>query len=159
MLSALNSAVDVVCFLDAHNLYLPEHVASLVLVYDAFAARAEACDSVIASRHVFLAGHEQLRLVDPAEQADRHIDTNCMSFARSAAFVWAQWTSFRKDGPPSVTGSCTTCWGPSAQGARTGLFMVLYESSWSFHYEQAGLPLVDSGLHDSGFARLSQPSH
>lgn len=108
MLSALNSAVDVVCFLDAHNLYLPEHVASLVLVYDVFAARAEACDAVIASRHVFLPGHEQLRLVDPADQASRHIDTNCMSFARSAAFVWAQWTSFRKDGPPSVTGSCTT---------------------------------------------------
>lgn len=158
-LSALNSGADVVCFLDADNLYLPQHVASLVQVYEAFVARGEACDAVIASRHIFLPGHEHLRLVDPEDESGRHIDTNCMSLARSAAFLWVQW---------GLIPQGWACIGDRVmydlmrthrlKVAKTGLFTTLYESNWSVHYKQAGLPVPTTGLHDLGMARLSQPS-
>ncbi len=156
---ALNEGADVVCFLDADNLYLPDHVASLVKVYEEARTRGSALDAVFAHRHVFLPGREALRIVDPEDMACRHVDTSCFSFARSAAFMWTLWGMI----PPSWTPICDRVMFDlvkihGLEVAWTGQHTVLYESNWSPHYQMAGLPPPTEGLHDETLRQVRRPS-
>lgn len=155
---ALNEGADVVCFLDADNLLEPEHLESLVSTYEGAIQQGAPVDAVFASRHVFLPGHEHLRLVDPEDVARRHVDTSCMSFHRSAAFVWPLWGMIPKPATPICdrvmfdlirTHRLRTAW--------TDQFTVLYESNWSVAYKLAGLPIPVEGLHDGTLANVQFP--
>lgn len=155
---ALNEGADVVCFLDADNLYQPEHVTSLVSVYQQALARGAPLDAVFAYRHVFLPGSEHLRLVDREDVAHTHVDTSCYSFARSAAFMWVQWGML----PPGWTPLCDRVMFDLAKlhklkMAWTCQHTVLYESNWRAHYTQAGLPIPTEGLHDGTLGTAVKP--
>ncbi|MDY0012165.1 MAG: glycosyltransferase [Rhodocyclaceae bacterium] len=156
-LCALNEGADIVCFLDADNLYQPEHVASLVSVYQEALKQGETLDAVFAYRHVFLPGNEHLRLEDQEDLARNHVDTSCISFARSAAFMWIQWGMI----PPSWTPICDRVMFDlvkinQLKTAWTGQHTVLYESNWSIHYRLAGLPVPAEGLHDGTVQKVGK---
>lgn len=156
---ALNEGADIVCFLDADNHYEPHHVASLVNVYEQAIRQGTALDAVFSYRHCFLPGHEHLRLEDPEDLARTHVDTSCVSFARSAAFMWSLWGLI----PRSWTPICDRVIFDFAKlnqlkAAWTGLHTVLYESNWRRHYQLAGLPVPDQGLHDDTLKNVVQPS-
>lgn len=158
-LCALNEGADLVCFLDADNMYLVNHVSSLVNVYTQAAAQGVAVDAVFAYRHIFLPGHEQLRLKDAEDLKCTHVDTSCLSFGPTAAFMWSIWGQI----PRSFTPICDRvmfdlCKFHQLKCAWTGLHTVLYESNWSVHYQQAGLPLPTNGLHDATLNGLARPS-
>lgn len=148
-LCALSEGADLVCFLDADNLFEPDHVASVVAVYEKARAEGRPLDAVFAYRHVFLPGHPLLRLEDPDDLAHRHVDTSCITLARSAAFLWPAWGLIPR-------GSAAVCdrmmlalmRHHQLRMAWTGRHSVLYESNWAVHYRRAGLPVPDSGLHD-----------
>lgn len=156
---ALNAGADVVCFLDADNLLAPEHLESLVSTYQSASRRGETLDAVFAQRHIFLPGHEHLRLVDAEDTARTHVDTSCISFHRSAAFLWPQWGLI----PKAATPACDRVMFDLVRAHRlrtmwTDRFTVLYESNWSIHYRLAGLPLPDQGLHDGTMNNVELPA-
>ena len=147
---ALADAADVVCFLDADNLFLPGHVASVVQAYEQVWASGRPLDAVFSSRHMFLPGHEHLRIVPPGEApGSEFVDTSCISLSRSAGFLWGAWSQL----PRPLTPLCdrTMCWLMQHHRLRvawTGQFTVLYESHWRATYLQAGLAPPAEGLHD-----------
>lgn len=155
---ALNGGADIVCFLDADNLFEPEHLESLVSTYQSASSRGVALDVVFAQRHIFLPGHAHLRLVDAEDAARNHVDTSCISFHRSAAFMWPQWGMI----PNAATPVCDRVmfnlirW-HKLRTAWTDRFTVLYESNWRTHYEQAGLPVPSQGLHDGTLSNVQLP--
>jgi glycosyltransferase involved in cell wall biosynthesis len=156
---ALNEGADVVCFLDADNWYEPNHVSSLVNVYEQAARQGDVLDAAFAYRHIFLPGHEHLRLEDAEDMQHTHVDTSCLSFARSAAFMWPIWGMI----PKAWTPACDRVMfdllkAHQLKGAWTGLHTVLYESNWSGHYRQAGLPVPTTGLHDDTLKNIARPS-
>ena len=108
-LCALADGADVVCFLDADNLFLPGHVASVVQAYAEARARGRPVDAVFSSRHMFLPGREDLRIVPPDEApGSEFVDTNCISLARSAG-----------ENPPS--GPIRMAHGPAGAPARASI--------------------------------------
>lgn len=146
---ALNEGADILCFLDADNLFEPDHVTSVVAVYERGQTEGQPLDAVFAYRHVFLPGHEHLRLEDQEDLSHRHVDTSCITMARSAAFLWPAWGLV----PKGVSGACDRVMlalmrHHKLRMAWTGRHTVLYESNWRAHYRKAGLPVPDSGLHD-----------
>ena len=146
---ALNEGADILCFLDADNMFEPDHVASAVAVYQKASAAGQPLDAVFAFRHVFLPGHEHLRLKDSEELRHAHVDTSCFTLARSAAFLWPAWGLIPK-GLGSVCDRVMLAL-MRQHGLRvawTGRHTVLYESNWSAHYRLAGVPLPATGLHD-----------
>lgn len=158
-LCALNEGADIACFLDADNLYEPDHVASVVRVYQQASKQGARLDAVFSYRYLFMPGHEHLRLKDDEELEHTHVDTSSYSFSRSAAFMWTQW------------GMIPRCWTPACdrvmfnfckihqlQAAWTGLHTVLYESNWAAHYRLAGLPVPTQGLHDGTLLTVVDPS-
>lgn len=156
---ALNEGMDIVCFLDADNLFEPNHVSSMVSLYEQADARGETLDAVFSYRHIFLPGHEQLRLKVNEDLQHTHVDTNCISLARSAAFMWPMWSMI----PKGMTTVCDRVMLDliklnQLKVAWTGLHTVLYESNWSAHYLQAGLPVPGSGLHDLTAKDIVRPS-
>lgn len=158
-LCALNEGADVVCFLDADNLYEPDHVASLVRLYEQAERQGQSLDAVFSYRYLFVPGHEHLRLPDEEEMTRTHVDTSCYSFSRSAAFMWTVWGML----PRAWTPLCDRVmfnFGKMNQlkAAWTGLHTVLYESNWSMHYKQAGLPVPESGLHDHTLQHVVEPT-
>lgn len=158
-LCALNEGADIACFLDADNLYEPDHVASLVRVYQQALRQGDAVDAVFSYRYLFFQGHEQLRITDPEDLERSHVDTSCYSFARSAAFMWTLWGMI----PPTWTPLCDRVMFDFARmnqlkAAWTGLHTVLYESNWSAHYRLAGLPVPTEGLHDDTLKDIVPPS-
>lgn len=156
---ALNEGADVVCFLDADNLYEPNHVTSLVNVYEQAQAKGEVLDAVFSYRYIFVPGHEHLRLEDREDLQHTHVDTNCMSFARSSAFMWPMWGMI----PNAWVSICDRVMFDmfklnQLKSAWTGLHTVLYESNWRAHYVQAGLPIPTHGLHDGTVSNIVSPS-
>src|SRR5580765_4352477 len=147
---ALADDFDVVCFLDADNLLLPDHAQSLVRVYDRARAAGEPLDAVFSSRYLFLPGHEHLRLVPPGEvKGSGFIDTNCISLSRSAGFLWGAWCQL----PRSLTPICDRAMCKLMQDHKlrvdwTEQHTVLYEANWRRAYLLAGLTPPESGLHD-----------
>lgn len=55
---ALAEGADVLCLLDADNLYEPDHIESLLAVYRDGLQKGEPLDAVFAYRHLFLPGHD-----------------------------------------------------------------------------------------------------
>ena len=157
-LCALADGMDFVCFLDADNLFLPDHAASVVQAWARAAAAGHALDAVFSSRYMFLPGHEHLRLVSPEDAPGRgFVDTNCISLARSAAFMWGAWCNI----PPPLACVCdrVMCWLMQHHGLRvmwTGRYTVLYESNWKHTYLQAGIEPPASGLHDGTLDHVGQ---
>lgn len=155
---ALNEGADVVCFLDADNLLESEHLESLVSTYRAASSQGKALHAVFASRYIFLPGHEHLRLVDAEDMSRRHVDTSCISFHSSAAFMWPLWGMI----PRAATPICDRVMFDLARShglymAWTDRFTVLYGSNWSTHYQQAGVPLPAHGLHDGTLNHVQFP--
>lgn len=146
---ALSEGADVCLYLDADNLLLPGHVQSVVDVYAQAQAAGAPLDAVFADRHIFFPDHPHLRLSDPEDKTRLLVDTNCISLARSAAFLWAAWGQI----PPAMAPACDRVMFGLIRYHRlryawTGLPTVLYESNWSRNYRMAGLPVPASGLHD-----------
>ncbi|GAD22944.1 glycosyltransferase family A protein [Acidovorax sp. MR-S7] len=158
-LLAMNEGADVVCFLDADNLFEPEHLESLVSTYRAASAQGQVLHAVFASRYLFLPGHEHVRLVSDEDTKRTHVDTSCISLHRSAAFMWPQWGLI----PKAATPICDRVMFDlmRAHGLRvawTDRFTVLYESNWRPHYIQAGLPLpANEKLHDGTLDQVQLP--
>jgi cellulose synthase/poly-beta-1,6-N-acetylglucosamine synthase-like glycosyltransferase len=156
---ALNEGADVVCFLDADNLYLPSHINSLVNLYRQASANNAPIDAAFAFRHIFLPDYPELRLEDPEDVQRTHVDTSCYSFSRSAAFMWPLWGMIPKSWSPigdRVIFDLVKA--NKLRVAWTGEFSVLYESNWSTHYRQANKELPATGLHDETIGRVSKPS-
>jgi len=149
-LCALADGFDVVCFLDADNLLLPDHAESLVQVYDRARAQGEPLDAVFSSRYLFLPNHEHLRLVPPGEaKGSAFVDTNCISLSRSAGFLWGAWCQL----PRSLTPICDRAMCKLMQDHKlrvdwTERHTVLYEANWRRTYLLAGLTPPENGLHD-----------
>lgn len=155
---ALADDMDVVCFLDADNLYEPDHAASLVEMYQRARAAGVRLDAAFALRYMFLPGHEHLRLVPAGEEPGASFaDTSCISLSRSAGFLWGAWCQM----PRALTPVCDRI---MMQLIRyhglnmtwTGQRTVLYESNWASTYVQAGLPVPETGLHDDTLRRVGQ---
>lgn len=141
-LCALSAGADVVCFLDADNLYAPEHVASLVEVYERGRASGTPHDAVFAYRQLFFPDHPALRYKDPEDIDHRHVDTNCVSLARSAAFLWPGFGLIPKNmSPIGDRVFFKLVRHHRLNIAWTGRHTVLYESNWAAHYLRAGLPV------------------
>ncbi|WP_343734960.1 glycosyltransferase [Acidovorax sp.] len=158
-LLALNEGADVACFLDADNLFEPEHLESLVSAYQRAIDDGAPLDAVFGSRYIFLPGHEHLRLVSQEDVSRQHVDTSCMSFHRSAAFVWTLWGMI----PRAATPKCDRLMFDLVRAHRlrmewTDRWTVLYESNWSYDYQQAGIPIPDHGLHDATLTDVQLPS-
>lgn len=149
-LCALADDIDVVCFLDADNLLLPDHVASVVQVYEQASAAGAPLDAVFSSRYLFLPGHEELRLACPGEgKGAAFVDTNCISLSRSAGFLWGAWCQLpRSLAPICDRAMCKLMQDHKLQVAWTQQRTVLYESHWKQVYLQAGLTPPEHGLHD-----------
>jgi hypothetical protein len=155
----LNEGADIVCFLDADNLFEPNHVSSLLDLYAQAAARGETLDAVFAYRHIFFPGHEHLRIKDAEDLRHTHVDTSCLSFAQSAAFMWPIWGMIPRALTPigdRVMFNLLNL--HQLKVAWTGLHTVLYESNWSIHYLTAGLPVPAHGLHDGTTKNMLKPS-
>ena len=156
---ALNEGVDIVCFLDADNVYQPNHVSSLVSIYEQARVRGETLDAVFAYRHIFLPNHEYLRLENKEDLQHTHVDTSCLSFSRSAAFIWSMWGMIPKAWTPICDRAMfSLIKSNQLKTAWTGLHTVLYESNWGCHYMQAGLPIPNHGLHDHTLINVPPPS-
>lgn len=156
---ALNEDADIICFLDADNLLEPNHVSSLVKIYESAFARGDALDAVFSHRYIFLPGHEQLRLEDREDLQRTHVDTSCLSFSRSAAFMWSTWGMI----PNSLKPICDRVMFDLIKHHRlnvawTGLHTVLYESNWRHHYVLAGLPVPNNGLHNHTTRNIVKPT-
>lgn len=155
---ALADDMDVVCYLDADNLLLPGHVASVVGMYQRAEAAGQQLDAVFSSRYLFLPGHEHLRL--PAQNegpGSTFVDTNCISLSRSAGFLWGAWCQL----PRALAPVCdrAMCWlmqHHRLNVAWTGEPTVLYESNWRSTYLQAGLVPPAEGLHDDTLVQGAQ---
>ena len=149
-LCALADDVDIVSYLDADNLFLPGHAASVVQVVEQQRANGVMLDAVFASRHLFLPGHEHLRLEAEGEGVGSpFVDTSCISLTRSAGFLWGVWCRF----PRSLTPACDRVMCSLMQHHQlkvmwTQQHTVLYESNWRPTYLQAGLEPPEHGLHD-----------
>jgi glycosyltransferase involved in cell wall biosynthesis len=136
---ALNEGADIICFLDADNLYLENHVASIITCFASFPL-----DAVFSHRHIFLEGHEHLRLTDSEDLSKTHVDTSCMALAKSAAFILPAWAMM----PQSLGAICDRVFLQIIRhhGLRTRWteqFTVLYESRWATTYQACGLPVPD----------------
>lgn len=149
-LCALADGFDVVCFLDADNLFVPDHVTSLVQVYEQARVAGKPLDAVFASRYLFLPGHEHLRLVPPGEgKGSAFVDTSCMSLSRSAGFLWGAWCQLpRSLAPMCDRAMCKLMQDHKLRVAWTQQHTVLYEANWKGAYLLAGLTPPESGLHD-----------
>jgi glycosyltransferase involved in cell wall biosynthesis len=146
---ALSEGAEIVCFLDADNLYEPDHVSSLVATYEKAEAGGQPLDAVFAYRHVFLPGHEDLRLVDVEDISHSHVDTSCISLSRSASFLIPMWSQIpKKVIPISDVVMLELIKLNQLRMAWTGKHTVRYESNWSAHYRQAGLSVPTEELHD-----------
>lgn len=157
-LCALADGIDVVCFLDADNLFLPDHVASLVQVYERASAAGAPLDAVFSSRYLFLPGHEHLRLVPPGEgKGSAFVDTNCISLSRSAGFLWGAWCQLPRSLMPICDRAmCKLMQDHKLQVAWTERHTVLYESHWKRAYIMAGLPPPEQGLHDETLVQAGE---
>lgn len=149
-LCALADNFDVVCFLDADNLFLSDHVGSMVQVYEQARASGAPVDAVFASRYMFLPGREHLRIVPRGEgRGSAFVDTNCMSLSRSAGFLWGAWCQMpRSLAPICDRAMCKLMQDHKLQVAWTERPTVLYESNWKQTYLQAGLAPPEQGLHN-----------
>ncbi|MGB3069591.1 MAG: glycosyltransferase [Ottowia sp.] len=148
---ALAEEADVVCFLDADNLFVPGHVASVVQTYEEASRAGRPLDAVFSSRYLFLPGHEHLRMVPAADEApgSDFVDTNCISLSRSAGFLWGVWCQLPRSLTPICDRAiCGLMKHHQLHVAWTKQHTVLYESNWRQHYVQAGLPPPETGLHD-----------
>lgn len=156
---ALADGMDVVCYLDADNLLLPDHVASVVGMYRHAEATGQPLDAVFSSRHLFLPGHEHLRLPARGEgPGSTFVDTNCISLSRSAGFLWGAWGQL----PRALAPICdrAMCWlmqHHRLNVAWTDKPTVLYESNWRADYLQAGLEPPAEGLHDDSIRAAHAP--
>ncbi len=149
-LCALADDIDIVSFLDADNLFLPEHVTSVVRSVELQRARGITLDAVFASRHMFLPGHEHLRLEPPGEGVgSAFVDTSCISLTRSAGFLWGAWCRIpRALTPVCDRAMCSLMQHHQLKVTWTKQHTVLYESNWRATYLQAGVEPPAQGLHD-----------
>jgi glycosyltransferase involved in cell wall biosynthesis len=148
-LCALNEGFDVVCFLDADNLYLPTHVESVTTAFERARASGQPVDVVCSLRYIFLPDHPELRLADPEDLSHAHVDSSCFSLHRSIAYIWPMWGLIpRGAAPVGDRIFMALLHNHGVKLAWTEQFTVLYESNWGLHYQQAGLPVPADGLHD-----------
>jgi glycosyltransferase involved in cell wall biosynthesis len=136
---ALNEGADIICFLDADNLYLEEHISSIVTAF-----ASSPVDAVFSHRHIFVEGREHLRLTDSEDLSKTHVDTSCIALAKSAAFILPAWAMM----PQSLGPICDRVFLQLIRhyGLRTRWtekFTVLYESRHATTYRACGLPVPD----------------
>lgn len=134
---ALNEGADVICFLDADNQFMPEHVSDAVALFS-----TQPLDVVFSYRHSYPPGHEELRLVAQEDIRREHVDTSCISMAKTAAFLLPAWAMM----PKAVSPICDRIYYSliKTYGLRcawTGKFSVLFKGNYAIFYEQAGLPV------------------
>lgn len=146
---ALNEGAEVICFLDADNRFLPEHVSDAVGLLS-----AERLDVAFSYRHIYPPGHEDLRLVAEEDLQRIHVDTSCISMAKTAAFLLPAWAMM----PRALSPICDRIYYSliKTHGLKcgwTGRFTVLFEGNYSIFYWKAGLP-VPSTVHDPDIERI-----
>ena len=154
---ALAEGADLVYYLDADNLVLPNHLSELVRHYRHCSEQGQPVDAVFARRYMFPPDHEHMRLIAPEDTRGDFVDTSCISLARSAGFLWAAWASI----PQSAAPMCdrVMCWLMQHHQLRVtwmSEYTVLYESNWAQTYHLAGLPVPESGLHDATLDGLAE---
>lgn len=133
---ALNEGADIICFLDADNQFLPEHVSDAVALFS-----TQALDVVFSYRYSYPPGHEELRLIAKEDIRRNHVDTSCMSVSKSAAFLLPAWAMM----PQALSPICDRIYYTlikihGLKCAWTEKFSVLFEGNYASYYRQAGLP-------------------
>lgn len=141
---ALNEGADIISFLDADNRFMPEHVSDAVALFS-----TQPLDVVCSYRYIYPPGHDELRLVDQEDILRHHVDTSCMSIAKSAAFLLPAWAMM----PKALSPICDRIYYALIKiyGLRCGWtekFSVLFEGNYANYYRHAGLP-VPPTVHDA----------
>jgi glycosyltransferase involved in cell wall biosynthesis len=129
-------AYDFVAYLDADNWYLPGHLASLLELQ----ARGgvEVCTSWRTFHH---ADGTPLAVAEPAEDALKHVDTNCFLIGRGAFAALGVWLRM----PRQLATIGDRVFLAAMRHARYSIMStrqrtVAYRTTHEFHYRLANLP-------------------
>lgn len=133
-ISAINHGADIVCYLDADNAYLPDHVESVVDVL------ADGVTEVAAAyRLVHTPEEPELWMAEDEDLARVHVDVNCYAIHRRAARLTSVWAMVPK--AVSIHADRYMLATIRAEGVRmrwTGLHTVIYEGRWGNMYARTG---------------------
>ena len=128
-LLAASEGADAICFLDADNLYDPNHIEACIEV----ASKTPDLDYVVARRRIVL---QDGAFVTAKEERD-HVDTNCFFLLRGAFHAIPQQALQPKE--LSIVGDRFFSRRLNAlRSARTDTPTVTYISNWLPHYKMAG---------------------
>jgi len=156
-LCAIRDGADIICYLDADNLYTENHILNIVESYSScLETGSDLPDAMFSYRHVFLPGHEKLRMADYDDLSHNHVDTNCMALLKGAFFVVPMWSFIPSKYTP--IGDVVIFEVMRLYNLRfrwTGSHSVLYESNYLAHFNQAGISPPLEGLRDNLYVGLN----
>jgi hypothetical protein len=89
--AGMRSGYDIIQFLDADNLLMPDHF-DVTLRHFCGRGAVEYPDLVVARRHMLRTDGSVLEVSVPEEDAFKHVDTNCYVFYRTAFNVGLKWS-------------------------------------------------------------------
>ena len=130
-LLAVSEGADAVTFLDADNLYDPDHVETCV----ALAQKTPGVDFIVARRRIVLPDGTPVPGAD--EPIDKHVDTSCFFLLPGAYHVIPQQVLQ----PRQLCTVSDRLFLAALEGLRatvTDHVTVTYRSKWRVHYEAAG---------------------
>jgi Glycosyl transferase family 2 len=131
-LLAVSEGADAVCFLDADNLYDPDHVETCV----ALAEKHPGADFIVALRRIVLPDGTPVPGAD--EPIDKHVDTSCFFLLPGAFHIIPQQVLQ----PKQLCTISDRLFLAALQGLRCIAMerpTVTYTSNWRAHYEAAGV--------------------
>ena len=131
---------DFIAYLDADNWFHPNHLQSLIAVYEE--TKAQVCAS-FRTYHAW--DGRQIHVVEADEEKLAHIDTSCFLIHRDAFPALSVWGKM----PRRLSPICDRVFFAALKKERYKIASsrqrtVAFRSQYAFHYEAAGLPLPES---------------
>jgi hypothetical protein len=135
-ISALNQGYEAFAFLDADNMYLPNHVSSLVAAIEASGAHV-----AVSGRKIVLLDGTPVPGRDPEDEAGTHVDTSAYFITNKAAFLLPMWAMMDQPTSPCCDRVMLAAIKHlNVPYVATGLETMVFESNYGIHYRMAGRP-------------------
>jgi glycosyltransferase involved in cell wall biosynthesis len=140
---------DFVAFLDADNWFHPNHLASLLAVWEAY--HHPVCCSL---RTFHRADGSKLPITEKIENSFTHVDTSCVLLHRSAFACLSTWHRM----PRRVSAICDRVFVAALKHARfqfghSQLRTVAFRTQYRFHYEMAKEPPPENAKAEEVFTQ------
>ena len=140
---------DAVAYLDADNWYEPSHIERLVAAHEKTRAPL-----VCSKRKFYDLNGVHMNITEPAEDANRHVDTSCWLVFRPAFSLLRVWLMPKILGPAGDRIFLQKAIHDRFLITPTANWTVCFRTQYAFHYEKAGVEVPRRAKTNSEFSKI-----